>query len=138
MKILRLILAALAGFVTGSFVNLALVNLGPKIIPLPDGADVSSMEGLAASMSLFQPQHFLFPFLGHAIGTLTGALVAIWLGGTYRRLAGYAVGLAFLFGGAYMVYLIPSPFWFALADLALAYLPMVWLAWRIAGDRKSQ
>lgn len=40
------ILAIVVGFIVGSIVNMGLVNLGPMVIPLPDGADVSTMEAL--------------------------------------------------------------------------------------------
>jgi hypothetical protein len=70
------ILAVLAGVIAGSFVNIMLVNVGPSVIPLPEGADVSTMEKLRDSMALFTPANFLFPFLGHAVGTLAGAFVA--------------------------------------------------------------
>ena len=74
--IARNILAVIIGFVVGSLVNMALVNVGPSVIPLPEGADVSTMDSLRASMKLFTPVNFLFPFLAHALGTLTGAFVA--------------------------------------------------------------
>ena len=74
MKIMaRNIWAVIAGWFFGSLVNILLVNVGPAVIPLPEGADVSDMESLAESMALFRPVHFIFPFLGHALGTLTGA-----------------------------------------------------------------
>ncbi len=50
MKILRNILAILFGVVIGGLVNMALIILGPMIIPPPEGADVTTMEGLKASM----------------------------------------------------------------------------------------
>ena len=71
--ILRNVIALIVGFVVGSLVNIGLVNLGPMVIALPEGADVSTMESLKASMPLFKPANFLFPFLGHAVGTLAGA-----------------------------------------------------------------
>ncbi|NNF00976.1 MAG: hypothetical protein HKN25_18310, partial [Pyrinomonadaceae bacterium] len=64
--IIKYIIAVVVGLVVGSGVNMGLVNIGPSIIPLPEGADVSNMEALAKSMKLFTPANFLFPFLGHA------------------------------------------------------------------------
>ena len=52
--------------IVGGLVNGGLASLGPSLVPLPEGADVSTMEGLRASMSLFTPANFLFPFLGSA------------------------------------------------------------------------
>jgi hypothetical protein len=131
--ILRNVLAVITGLVIGSAVNMALVYLGPVLIPLPDGADVTTPEGLAASIALFQPQHFLFPFLAHALGTLSGAWLAVTLGASrYQRLAGIISGF-FLLGGIANVAMIGGPLWFNALDLTMAYLPMGWLAIRLAG-----
>ena len=70
MPTLRNVLAVLVGLVIGSAVNMALVTLGPSLIPPPAGADVTSAEGLRAAMPLLEPRHFLMPFLAHALGTL--------------------------------------------------------------------
>ncbi len=61
------VLAALAGVVVGSLVNIGLVNIGPSVIPLPEGADISTMVSLCDSMKLFTPVNFIFPFLAHAL-----------------------------------------------------------------------
>lgn len=130
--VLRNILATVAGLLTGAFVNGSLVALGGKMVPPPPGGEVSSMEALAATMPLFGPEHFLFPFLAHAIGSLTGACLATLLGVAGNRKPAWLVGAAFLMGGAYMVYLLPAPLWFEAADLTIAYLPMAWLGARLA------
>jgi len=72
--ILRNTLAVIAGLVVGSIVNMSIILISGSIIPPPNGADVTTTEGLQASMHLFEPKHFLFPFLAHAIGTFAGAL----------------------------------------------------------------
>lgn len=79
-RILRLILAVVAGLVTGSLVNMGLILVSGKAIPPPAGADVTTVEGLKASMHLFEPRHFIFPFLAHSLGTFVGALVAAYFG----------------------------------------------------------
>ena len=73
---LRNILAVIAGLVLGSIVNGGLVALGPMFVPPPVGADTTSVEGLTASIHLFEAKHFVIPFLAHALGTLAGAVVA--------------------------------------------------------------
>jgi hypothetical protein len=55
MIILRNVLALLAGLVAGSAVNMAIVSLGPSLIPPPPGVDVSSVEGLKQTIHLFEP-----------------------------------------------------------------------------------
>ncbi len=130
--------AVLLGLVVGSAVNMGLIMLGGQLLPPPAGADVSSMESLKASMPLFGPQHFLFPFLAHALGTLVGAFVAVLLAPQRSAVAAWAIGGLFLLGGTANVLMLPSPWWFTLLDLVLAYLPMAWIAQALArGGRQA-
>jgi hypothetical protein len=113
-------------------VNITLVNIGPYVIALPDGADITTMEGLKASMQLFTPANFLFPFLGHALGTLTGAFVAAKIAGSSEMKYALGVGLLFFLGGLSMIVSLGGPLWFNAVDLLLAYLPMAWLGGKLA------
>jgi len=136
--IVRNVLAAIAGFVIGSVANLLLVNLGMIVVPLPEGADVSTTEGLRESMKLFKPVNFIFPFLAHALGTLSGAFVAARLAASHRMKFAIGIGAAFLLGGISMVVMCGGPVWFIASDLLLAYLPMGFLGGLLAGAKKSQ
>lgn len=129
--ILKNILALVVGLVVGSVVNMGLIMMGGYAVPPPAGGDVSTMENLAASMHLFQPKHFLFPFLAHAVGTFVGALIAALLAATYPMRFALSVSLFFLAGGIYSVVMLPSPLWFTLLDVGLAYIPMGYLAGKI-------
>ncbi len=131
----RNILALVAGILVGVFLNGFLVTVGPAIVPLPDGADISTMDGLRDSMKLFAPINFLFPFLAHALGALLGAFVAAKLALSHNFKFAMGVGLFFLAGGTYMVANVGGPLWFNALDLILAYLPMAWLGARLAGKR---
>jgi len=126
--IVRNTLAIIVGFVTGSVVNMALVMTGPKVIPPPAGVDVMKTESIAASLHLFEPKHFLFPFLAHALGALAGALVAYLIAASYRAIFAWVIGVLFLAGGIAASLMIPAPKWFIALDLLVAYLPMAWLA----------
>lgn len=132
----RLVLAAIAGLVVGSLVNMCLILVSGQVIAPPMGADVTTAEGLKASLHLFEPRHFIFPFLAHSLGTLAGAATAALL--TPGRSAGpaYAVGGFFLLGGITNVILLPAPRWFSTLDLLLAYLPAAWLGHRLASGRR--
>jgi len=130
--IARNALALIIGIIIGSVVNMAFVQLGPLIIPLPDGADVSTMEGVKKSMDLFQPANFLFPFLAHAVGTLTGAFITAKFAFSHRKKFGMAVSGFFLVGGITAAIMIGGPGWFNAADLILAYIPMGWLGVKMA------
>ena len=133
----RNILALVIGLVVGGAVNMGLVNIGPAIIPLPAGADVSTMEGLQQSMQLFTPKNFLFPFLAHALGTMVGAFFAAKFAATRQFFNAMIVGFVFLAGGVSMVYMVGGPMWFILADLIIAYLPMAYLGGLLASSRKA-
>lgn len=132
-RLLRNVLAVLVGIVIGSGVNGALIALSPSLIPPPAGVDVSNAENLAKAIALFEPRHFLMPFLAHALGTLAGALAAYLIAASRKTAFAYAIGLLFLCGGIAACFLIPAPAWFMALDLLAAYLPMAWLATWIGG-----
>ena len=128
------IVAMLVGLVVGSLVNMALVTLGPVLVPPPAGVDMTDMDSLAQSMHLMGPQHFVFPFLAHALGTLVGATVAFVMAGRNSQLLAFGIGVFFLLGGISAARMIPAPTWFVILDLVFAYLPMAWLA-TVLGNR---
>jgi hypothetical protein len=128
MKIVRNILAVILGAVIGSVVNGFIISISGKVIPPPADVDVTTMEGLKATMHLFEPKHFLMPFLAHALGTFVGALIAILIAASHKFYLALSVSVLFLIGGIINVYLLPSPLWFTLCDLILAYIPMGLLA----------
>ena len=127
MKLLRNILAVVVGLVVGGAVNMALVIASPHAIPPPAGVDVTDPESLSASIHLFEPKHFIFPFLAHALGTLVGALVAYLIAASHRPVFAYVIGACFLAGGIAAARMIPAPTWFVVLDLAVAYVPMAFL-----------
>ncbi|UVW27159.1 hypothetical protein [Massilia sp. H6] len=130
--ILKNLIAVVAGFGIGSLVNMGLIGLGARVIAPPAGSDLATMEGLQASMHLFGPEHFVFPLLAHALGTLVGALVAARIAASRPLYCALVVGLLFMAGGLASVVMLPGPLWFETLDLLLAYLPMAWLGWRLA------
>lgn len=128
---LRNVLAALAGLVVGSAVNMALVTFGPSLIPPPPGVDVTDPESLKGAIHLFEPRHFVMPFLAHALGTLTGAVTAYLVAASHRSRFAYGIGGFFLLGGVAASFMIPAPAWFIALDLLAAYIPMAWLGVQI-------
>lgn len=134
--ILRNILAVVAGIVVGSCVNMGIIMISGSVIPPPAGADVTTTEGLKAAMHLFEPKHFLMPFLAHALGTLAGALVAATVAATHKMKFAMAIAVFFLAGGIASVFMLPSPVWFSITDLVLAYLPMGYLAGKLVGGKQ--
>ena len=135
-NLLRNVLAVLAGIAIGGAVNMALIVLSPSIIPPPAGVDVSNAESLSKSMHLFEPRHFIMPWLAHAVGTLAGALAAYLIAASNKAAMAYVIGAVFLCGGVAASFMIPAPAWFIALDLLFAYVPMAWLGVQIGARMK--
>ena len=127
-------LSAFGGFVVGSVINFGLITVGMSVIPTPDGVDLSTMDAVRAAMKELPPKNFLFPFLGHAIGTLAGAFIAAKLAASHRKPIALGIGAFFFLGGFMMIFNCGGPGWFIAADLLLAYLPMAYVGGYLAGD----
>ena len=134
--IIRNILAVVAGIIIGGAVNMGIILISSSIIPPPEGADITTMEGLKASMHLMQPKHFIMPFLAHALGTLVGAYIAATIAVNHKLKFALAIGGWFLLGGIVNIFMLPSPIWFTVVDLAGAYVPMAYLAGKLATKKK--
>ncbi|HUH32621.1 MAG TPA: hypothetical protein VLZ28_01635 [Daejeonella sp.] len=134
--ILKNILAIVAGVIGGSVVNMAIISMSASVIPPPAGADVTTSEGLKAAMHLFEPKHFLMPFLAHALGTFAGAWIAALIAASHKMKFALGIGVFFLAGGIASVFMLPSPVWYTVVDLVLAYFPMAYVGGRLGGDSK--
>jgi hypothetical protein len=130
----RNLLSGIAGLFFGSVLNGLIIRYSHLLVPPPPGVDLTTEAGLQNAMHLMGPEHFIMPFLAHALGTLAGAILAARLSNSFRPALG--IGILFLTGGIYMVWMLPSPLWFNLADLGLAYLPMAWLGYKLG--KKSE
>jgi hypothetical protein len=134
--LIKNILAVLIGLVVGSAVNMGLIMISSSVIPPPEGVDNTTVEGLKAGMHLFQPKHFLFPFLAHALGTFVGAFLAALIAANRKMLFAIVIGVFFLAGGIANILMLPSPLWFTIVDLAGAYLPMAYFAGKLANRKR--
>ena len=130
-RIVNITIAIIAGCILGSAINMGIIMVSDSIIPVPPGVDNTTVEGLKASMHLFEPKHFIFPFLAHAIGTLAGAFITSKIAVANKLRYALVIGCVFLAGGITNVVMLPSPLWFSILDLAGAYLPMAWLGWKL-------
>ena len=134
--IIKNIIAVIAGFILGSIINMSLITVSGSIIPAPNGADVTTLEGLTVTIHLFEPKHFLFPFLAHALGTLGGAFVAAKIAANHKLKFAMSIGFLFLAGGIANIMMLPSPLWFTLVDLVGAYLPMAFVGYQLGSLKK--
>ncbi|MEM6347953.1 MAG: hypothetical protein AAF927_28950 [Bacteroidota bacterium] len=131
--ILKNILAVIAGWFGGSLVNMGLVQMGHSVFPLA-GVDPNDMEAMAAAMPTMGAEHFVFPFLAHALGTLVGAAIAYLIAANHKMKFALGIGGLFLLGGIAVNFRLPGPTWFTALDILLAYIPMAWLGGKI-GER---
>lgn len=135
--IVKNILAVIIGVFLGAIVNMGIIMLSGSIIPPPEGVDPANMESIKDNMHLYQPIHFLFPFLAHALGTLAGAYVCALIATSHKMKLALLIGVFFLIGGIQMVVLLPSPTWFSAVDLIFAYIPMGYLGFKLQKKKES-
>ena len=122
MKAVRSILAVVLGMAVGSAINMGLVKLGMNLFPI-EGLDSSAPEVIAKSMPNFGIENFLSVFLAHALGTLSGAILASLIVKTKKKIFALIIGGLFLIGGITMVFKIPSPAWFYFIGFAFGIHP---------------
>ena len=127
--ILKNILVFFVGCILGMSVNMGLILAGNLLIPLADGVD-------PMDATMWELKYFLFPFLAHAIGTLSGAFIAARFAASYHMILAICIGIFFLLGGISMVFIMPAPVWFIVAALSLAYIPMGWFGWKLSGQKQ--
>ena len=121
---LKNIAIVLLGIIFGMIVNIGLIILGGTIFPPSENFEPMN----AINWDL---KYFIFPFLAHSIGTLSGAFLVSHLSKKSSIILPLIVGVYFLSGGIYMVTILPAPTWFVLLDIILGYIPMAILGWKI-------
>ena len=126
MRVVRSILALLAGCLAAGVLTAVCESLGHLAFPPPPGTDMSSHEAIARNMDKIPRAAMAAVVLGWAIGTCAGAAVAAWLAPRAPRAHGLVVGLVMLGLGLFTMIVIPHPLWFWVAALVLTPLA-AWL-----------
>lgn len=134
---IRNIIAVVVGILAGGLVNMGIVTLGPTLVPLPPGADMSTMDGVAAAMPMMEARHFIVPFAAHALGSFVGALVAALLAASHKMGIALGIGAFTMLGGIIAAVMIPAPLWFEAVDIIFAYIPTAWIAGKLATSGKA-
>ena len=134
--IFRNIAAFLVGLVVGGILNGLTIKYLSPMIGLPAGVDPNDLESMQANIHLYEVKHFVAPFVAHCIGSLAGAFVCTKIAGKYHLGLSLGIALIFLFGGITMVVLLKAPMWYNATDLILAYFPMAYLGWVLAGSKR--
>ena len=113
------------GIIIGMIINIGLIIIGGMIFPPSE-----KFEPMNAINWDFK--YFIFPFLAHSIGTLSGAFIVSKISRNSHIIMPLIVGLYFLSGGLYMVTILPAPTWFISLDIILCYIPMALFGWKIS------
>lgn len=137
-QIVKNILTVMIGWLLGSLVNGFVVMMSTKVVPLPEGVDVSTIESLQKAIPLFQPKHWVMPFLAHALGTLSGAYLASLIAKKHPLRFALGIGLIFFIGGVVNISMLRPPFWFIAIDLVLAYFPQAYVGYWLSQKSKSK
>ena len=127
-SILKNIGIIVVGIIIGMIINMGIIILGATIVPMTQNFEPMN----AINWDL---KYFIFPFLAHALGTLSGSFVASRLSKNHHITIPLIVGLYFLSGGVYMVTILPAPTWFICLDLIISYIPMAILGWNLNQNR---
>ena len=137
-KTLRNVFVLIIALVIGSIVNIGLVMIGSEIIGVPEGVNPQDMDSIKANAHLYQPKHFIVPFLAHAIGTLVGAFIVAKFAASHYKILALLIGGIFMLGGLGAAYMLPEFWKFSIIDILFAYIPMAILGWNLAGKPKEQ
>ena len=124
-KILTNIGIIILGIIIGMILNMGLIILGGIIF-----TPIENIEPMNAIN--WDLKYFIFPFLAHSVGTLSGSFLVSKLSRNSNIIFPLIVGLYFLSGGIYMVTILPAPMWFVFLDIIVCYIPMSLIGWRIS------
>ena len=124
-SIIKNILALIGGGLVGMVANMGLIITGNQLIPFSENINPMNARN-------WEIRYFIFPFLAHAIGTLSGAFIAAKFSASYHMVFAICISIFFLSGGISMEFILPAPIWFIVIDLVFAYLPMGLLGWKIS------
>ena len=123
-KIFKQIELIILGILIGTIINMGFIILGGVIVPLDNFDSMNAMN--------WKFKNFIFPFLAHSVGTLSGAFIVSKFSKKTNIAIPLIVGLYFLSGGIYMATILPAPIWFLILDITLCYIPMALLGWKLA------
>lgn len=134
--IVRNVLAVVLGIVACFAAKFLVIAISGSVVPPPEGMNMNDIESIKANAHLFQPKHFLMPFLDHSLGSLVGGLVAALIAGSRKITFALVIGCIHLLGGIAAAFIIPAPVWFIAIDLIVAYLPMAYLGGKLVAGKE--
>lgn len=137
MKIIKSILAIIAGIVVGSIINAAIIFLCNAIFGAPEGMVLWDEESVKAHADKLTTANFIGTLLAHQLGTLVGAFTTAKIAPFRKMIFPLVVGVWFLAGGIYAVSLIMPPVWFSIGDILL-YVPVAIIGGKLGGTLQQK
>jgi hypothetical protein len=138
----RKILAVVLGIVAGGAFNMAMVMASHAVYPLPEGIDVYPTEGIDPNdfdaLKAHVTAHgmptgaLIMVLVAHAGGSFVSGFVCGLIARRCWYAAALGMGILWMCGGIYMLMMLPSPTWFAVADVVL-YIPAALLGVGLGG-----
>lgn len=113
MRILRYLLALLAGAIVAGFVVAGFEALGHSVYPPPQGLDPGDIEQIKAAVAAMPVGALLFVLFAWVAGAYAGGLVAARLAPGRRGILAAFVGALVLAAVVANLAMIPHPLWFA-------------------------
>jgi hypothetical protein len=136
MRVLRSILAVVAGCFAAGVLTALVEGLGDVIFPPPPGVDLSDHAAMAKIMDQLPLGALLSVLAGWAIGTGGGAAVAARLAPRAAAIHGLIVGLVMMALGVATMLMIPHPVWFWIAAVLLTPAS-AWIGTKIGAKPKN-
>jgi hypothetical protein len=131
MKILRSILAVVAGLIVSMIVTSAIQRISVWMYPLPEGTDLNDMEALSKLLPTMPfGAHLLILFSWELGAFVGGAVAALIAGRAHCAHAGFIGGLVLAFTIAIFFMLRGHPEWMIILGLLLP-LPVSLLAGKL-------
>jgi len=134
--ILKNIIAIIIAIVLGFAINMGVLMISINLLTYPDNFIFGDTDSLNENIHLFEFRHFFVVYLAHTLGTFISAFTVVKLAASRHFILAISFGTLFLMLGLIMSLQIPqSPTWFVIIDLIFAYLPVAWLAYRLAAPK---
>ena len=136
-RVIRSILAVLAGFVAASVVMMLVEMVNGRVLYPELGAAAQGMtdrEEIRALLAAAPIGAFLVVLLGWALGSLLGGFVAAWIGRRTPTAHALALGLLLTLAGILNNLMIPPPWWFWIPTL-FVFIPAACAGARLAPQR---
>ena len=131
---IRNVVAIIVGLFIGGSFNMGMIQLSHVVYPPPEGLDVSDFEDLKT----YIVEHgmplgsWVMVLIAHAGGSLVSGFVCGLIAMRQWYVAAIGMGLFWMLGGITMLFILPCPVLFAIADIIL-YVPAACLGVMLGG-----